>query len=423
MTKFNFFFVLSYFAKSASAFSYQATGGLVNLDETIQRDVNSMVDWATSCGVQKADGFELTSYDGSDYQAVTQQNLAAGTPVLFIPSDMVFSSNKAAQEYGGALSESENQLANGNLQEYIPLYRVFVKILAEYQQGEASPWYPWLNSLPRTYYNGASMTSACFDCLPPYAAWLALTERVNLSNFKKAVKYAPLDEGIVNNDQILAWAYNVAATRSVEWNGERILAPMADMFNHGAESDVDISFDEEGNCNVYTSQNVGAGYPLRTCLGDPTNPSPLFATYGFLDESSSATFCKTMHLMDEMQELGYTFSNLLFYKDTGDISTEVYDVVLYGVLKKNDPGLAQQFSQAVINGDEATKSQFQEQYWPYTKEALQEHVDGTLTDLDRLSSLAQSYDPRTHPRAPVILQHNAFVKETFMNVKRTLDNM
>lgn len=423
--KINTLLAASIFATTASAFSFQAAqGGLVSLDENIQRDVSTMSQWAEGFGAQKADGFEITSYDGLDYLAVTQQNIPAGSPVLYVPSDLVFSSSKSAQEFGGALGEAENQLAVANLQEFIPLFRVFVKVLIEYEKGESSPWYPWLNSLPRQYYNGASMTSACFDCLPPYAAWLALTERINLSNFKKASKFLPLsNQQVANDDNILKWAYNVAVTRSIEWNGERCIAPMADFFNHGAETEVDISYDPDGNCMVYASKDIPAGSPLRMSLGDPTNPSPLFATYGFLDESSSATFCKVMHLMDEMQQLGYDFSNLLFFKETGEISAEVYDVVLYSILLKNDPGSAQGFFQAVTSGDEATKSQFHEQYFQYTIEELRKHVDSTLADLDRLSNIARSYDVRTHPRVPVILQHNAFVKETFLKVKQSLDTM
>lgn len=411
-------------SSAVDAFSFQATGGLVDLSDNAQRDVGTMSQWAEGYGVQKGDGFDITSYDGQDYMAVTQADMPAGSPVLYVPSDLVFSSSKAAAEFGGALQEAESQLVNANLQEFIPLFRVFVKVLIEYEKGAESPWYPWMNSLPRQYYNGASMTSACFDCLPPYAAWLALTERINLTNFKKASKFLPLsNQQIASDDSILAWAYNVAVTRSIEWNGERLIAPMADFFNHGADTEVDISYDNDGNCVVYSSRDVPAGSPLRMSLGDPTNPSPLFATYGFLDESSTATFCKLMHMMDEMNQLGYSFSNLLFFKETGDISAEVYDVVLYSVLLKNDPGTAQAFYQAVTGGDEATKNQFHEQYFQYTKEELQKHVDTTLQDLDRLSQLARSYDVRTHPRVPVILQHNAFVKETFLKVKQNLDNM
>lgn len=416
----------SLYTSSVSAFSaFQAAGGVVSVDENAQRDVFTMEEWATSCGVQRANSMELTSYDNMDYSVVTQEDLPVGSPVLYVPNEMVLSSIKAVQEFGGALRPAENELMNtGKVeQRLLPLFRIFVKILAEYEKGPGSPWYPWLNAMPRMYNTGASMTYACFDCLPPYAAGLAMQERIQSVNFQKAAKILPLSEETLTDVDLLKWAYNVAVTRSMEWNGERYIAPMADMFNHGTDTEVELSYDEEGNCMAYASRDVPAGSPLRVSYGDPTNPSPLFATYGFLDESSPATFCKLMHLTDEMEALGYDFSNLLFYKDTGDISMEVYDVILYAILLKNDPNLAQTFYQAVISGDESTKSQFHEQYFQYTKEELQKHVDGTLRNLEKWSSQAGSYDPRTHPRVPVILKHNSFVKETFLKVKSNVDNM
>jgi hypothetical protein len=130
--------------------------------------------------------------------------------------------------------------------------------------------------MPRLFNNGAAMTYACFDVLPPYAAWLAMTERINSVNFQKAAKLVPLLSDQVKADtETLKWAYNVATTRAMELNGEKVLAPMADMFNHGTETEVDIGLDESGNVMVYTSRDVPAGTPLRMSLGDPSNPSPL----------------------------------------------------------------------------------------------------------------------------------------------------
>ena len=57
----------------------------------------------------------------------------------------------------------------------------------------------------------------------------------------------------------------------------------------------------------------------------------------------------------------------------------MYDVVLYNILKEGNPGGAQQFYAAVMSCDEATKGQFQDQYWQYTKEKLQDHVNGLLS--------------------------------------------
>eukprot|EP00566_Odontella_aurita_P014095 CAMPEP_0113600074 /NCGR_PEP_ID=MMETSP0015_2-20120614/42507_1 /TAXON_ID=2838 /ORGANISM="Odontella" /LENGTH=442 /DNA_ID=CAMNT_0000508295 /DNA_START=10 /DNA_END=1338 /DNA_ORIENTATION=- /assembly_acc=CAM_ASM_000160 len=394
----------------------------IDIGEGAQRDVWSMDEWATQYGVQKAPGVQLTSEDGTDWSLATSEDIAAGTPVVYVPNGLFLSSFGAAQELGGMMARGENRLADAKLGDQIPLFRIVVKILAEYEKGADSPFFPWLNALPRLYSNGGSMTFACFALLPPYVAWLAMKERTNCVNFQKALKYVDLNKDTISDKNLMKWAYNVAVTRSIEVNGERVIAPMADMFNHGTETEVEIQFDQEGNCLAYATRDVPAGSPLRISLGDPRDPSPLFATYGFLDETSPATFCKTMHLQNEMQQLGFQFSDLLFYKDTGDISPQVYDIFLYSVLSA-DPNLQQQFYQAHMNGDEGTKQQFHQQYFEYTKEALQNHVNGMLKELDQLQDDVRTKDPNRYPRLPVIMKHNEFVKESFLRVKANLDAM
>jgi len=139
-----------------------ATAGAINLaDEYAQRDVYSMEEFATQYGLQKAPGVELYSDDGSDYQLITQQPIGAGQTCLYVPSDIVISSEKAYQEFGNEIQQAEQvlvQIDQGTAAR-LPLFRLMVKILAEYDQGENSAFFPWLNSLPRVYYNGVSMTS------------------------------------------------------------------------------------------------------------------------------------------------------------------------------------------------------------------------------------------------------------------------
>ena len=64
----------------------------------------------------------------------------------------------------------------------------------------------------------------------------------------------------------------------------------------------------------------------------------------------------------ELVNLGYDFSKMLFYKDTGDISEEVWDVVLYDKILKQDVVVQQQFYEAHMNGDYETKSATHQQY-------------------------------------------------------------
>ena len=249
-----------------------------------------------------------------------------------------------------------------------------------------------------------------------------MKERANFINFKKALLSAPLNEQTVTNEERIKWAYNVALTRSYSLSSScRRIAPFVDYFNHDANPNLDIQY-EDYACTVYTKRDIQAGEPLTISLGDGTNPSPLFATYGFLDESSPGTFCKLMDLQDDMEEMKFGFKDLLFYKN-GEISPQVYDLVLYSILKTDPNFELAPFFDACMNGDEETKNAYHGQYFSYTLDYLKGHVDTTLATLDTLSAKAATYDPASHPRAPLILQHNAFVKQTFEAVKYNLDQM
>ena len=133
---------------------------------------------------------------------------------------------------------------------------------------------------------------------------------------------------------------------------------MADMFNHGTNTEVELQFDHDGNCLVMTHTNIPANSELRISYRDPTNPSKLFARYGLLDESSPAAFCKIMDvtLPPEVLDLGYLneWSRMLFIY-SGEVSEEVWDVILYDKVLKNKPEIRQEFYQAHVNGDWDTK--------------------------------------------------------------------
>lgn len=400
---------------------------VVDVSENANRDLGSFDQWATECGVQRADGFQLTTNDGNDYSVMTEQQIAADTPVLYVPSDMILSSRMARQEFG-MLPEVENQLASAKAGDGIEHFYLFLKILSEYMQGEDSAWYPWLNSLPRFYSNGASMTLFCFDCLPPFAGWLASNERIRFTQFFESLKFVPfVTPELRNKVELAKWAFAVVHTRCFETpDGDVKIVPMADMFNHGADTEAEcvINYDGDGNAYAYSKFDIPAGYPLRISYGDFTNPSKLLARYGFLDESSPASFCKIM-ITDPDQRLidmGYDYSKMLFFKETGEVSEEVWDVLLYMNLA-NEPEQQQAFYNAHVNGDYDTKQQYHQHYFQQTLGSLQNHVNNFLGELDQLSRKADGKNVREHPRLPLIQGHNEFVKQTFLKVKNNIDNM
>lgn len=399
---------------------------VVDIDENAPRDIVGFEDWASSYGVQRCDGFQLTSEDGGfDVNAMTTMDIPAQSPVLYVPNEMILKTSEAQEELG-IFTAAEKRLVSAKAADHIPYFYLFLKILKEYELGDQSPWFPWLNSLPRYYSNGASMTPFCFDCLPPLVGLMAKKDRIRFIQFFQALKFVDgISEESKSRKDLAKWAFSVVHTRCFEANGDILIIPMVDMLNHGTETEVDLSFDEEGNCYGISKYDIPAGYPLRMSYGDHTNPSRLFARYGFLDKTSPATFCKIMikRPTQDLIDMGYDHSRMLFYKDTGEVSEEVWDVLLYQILGANDPNQQQVFYNAHMNGDYATKQSLHSNYFPQTVAALRSHVDNFLFSLDNLTQQTLGSDVNEHPRLPLILEHNEFVRQTFLKVKTSLESM
>lgn len=406
--------------------------------ELAPRNIPSLEQWAIQSGVQKVDGLELYTEDGLDYEYMTTQEIQSGTTVMYIPAEVCLSSSAVAQELnansptGGVAAAVDKLNKIGGTNSVADFY-LFLKLLAEYEAEENSAYFGWLDGMPRLFYNAASMTDFCYECLPPLVFSLSRLEKVKFDNFKQVLsKVDIISDYTKNNDEVLKWAFNAVYTRAYadkDGQGSDVtITPLGDMFNHGTFPQVEVYFDEGGNAMVYTTQDVPANTPLHISYGDPTNPSFLFARYGFLDESSPATFCKMMDIpkTEENMNIGMDFSKMLFYHDTGDISPEVLDVVLYAkvlVNLKSSPendGYREAFYTAHTQGDEATKAQIHEQFRYQTMSEIKKHVD---TFLDALYTLEQNSQGRSfdeHPRLPLILRHNEFVKQTFLKVQANL---
>ena len=113
----------------------------------------------------------------------------------------------------------------------IPKFYLFVKLVLEYSYGTSSSYYPYLDALPRLYYNSVSMTDFCYECLPPLVFQLSRRERVKFDNFYDA--FQQLDPRLfdgpsgqtgigttiqTSKETILKWAFNVVHTRCFSGN-------------------------------------------------------------------------------------------------------------------------------------------------------------------------------------------------------------
>ncbi len=398
---------------------------MIDINEESQREISSFEEWAIYGGIQRVDGFQLVGEElfagYLDVCAVTTQDVPAGSTVLYVPNELILSSSKAMEEFGSLVEAEELLISNGYGSE-IRQYYLMIKILVELERGQDSPWFAYLNSLPRFFSNGVSMTPFCYTCIPPLLAALCDEERSRLFNISVKQGLSFLSDEIKGDTDLWKWAYQVVYTRGVEANnGDLNICPMADYFNHGTDHEIWLAYDEDGNCYAQTTKDVPANSPLRVSYGDPTNPSFLLSRYGFLDESSPATFCKIIpaYISDEMKNLGYAENRMLFY-NTGDVSEEVWDILLYMALGKTDPGIQQQFYQAHLNEDYATKQSIHEQYYPLTAKKLAGHIDAFLAELGGLEKKVDyggKVAANDHPRLPLILRHNEFVKKIFLAVR------
>ena len=91
--------------------------------------------------------------------------------------------------------------------------------------------------------------------------------------------------------------------------------------------------------------------------------------------------------------------------------------MLYKYLEKLDTDLRREFYDAHMAGDYDSKQAFHEKYYPELVRKLMFQVDSFIQILDDLSEKTHALDLDEHPRAPLILRHNEFVRETFLAVK------
>ena len=229
--------------------------------EMAPRNVPQLESWAIESGIQKIDGLELYTEDGLDYQYITTADIPSGTTLMYIPAGVCLSSSMVAQELNamsptGGVAAAVDKLNKIGGQNSVADFYLFLKLLVEYEAQENSPYYAWLDSLPRLYYNAVSMTDFCYECLPPLVFSLSRLEKVKFDNFRQVLaKVDIVSDYVKSNEEVLKWAFNVVYTRAYadkDGQGSDVtITPLGDMFNHGTETEVEVSFCFVCLCMVY----------------------------------------------------------------------------------------------------------------------------------------------------------------------------
>jgi hypothetical protein len=155
------------------------------------RDILTFQEWAGQCGVEAENGFcfmENLVDDNEEYYAATATGGRAGSRVLRVPNEMILSSARIAQDYEGYVQPSFTTIEQKGMRHLLLQFYLFLKILVEIEQGSDSPYYPWLNSLPRKYNTAVSMDDFCLECLPPFIKSLCQVKRNQLAVFREALQ-------------------------------------------------------------------------------------------------------------------------------------------------------------------------------------------------------------------------------------------
>jgi len=274
---------------------------LVSIERETPRNIDDFQIWASQCGVQAVDGFcILQDYvDGNEdyYASLSNEaffgsnnaNVVEGSTILHIPGEMILSANQMNQEFGQQYVDFSDLERNGFF--YLEKqYLLFLKILMEYEQGVNSPYYPWLNSLPRKWNTAVSFDHFCMSTLPPYIKRLCMTEKKQFKAFEEALlDFDYISPEIKANQDLLKFAYNVVFTRYIEIEGDVRIIPVADYFNYGYPENCQLR-QNNGNLEVVLLQDIiEPGTPLTIQYNgfSPTNPSRLLARYGFLNDDNT----------------------------------------------------------------------------------------------------------------------------------------
>ena len=416
---------------STTTTTTRVSASVLSVEETTPRTYDNFAAWANHYGLIISPAFSLTEATEGDWSVMAGATGAKkDEELLHVPQMLILSSKRAEEEdFPNGIGSIVQFFDQKGAKDLVPQFFLFLKVLKEYELGQESPYFPWLDAMPRKF-----STAVCFDdfemqCLPAFVGSLARLDRINFGTFTEALQRVVDPDCISQTTKAdataIKWAFNIVFTRCWSSRPDEVqIVPFADMFNHASTANVQVKYDVDGNCKVVVTQDVAPGDALNLSYGTATNPSRFLATFGFLDQSPPATFCKIMTARPskELINLGYDFSRMVFYVEDGAIAEEVWDVILYTLLE-NRPEERKRFYHAHMTQDRQTKVMMQSQYLSETISALLLHVEKTVVELTELAEKMQAEGPNGHSNLAMIWYHNEFVKDTFFKVKTRLDRM
>jgi len=408
--------------------------------------MEGLAKWATSKGVMMENGVSLfPSSSTTDTTDTEDWNIRlllppqdSTTPIdldrrlLFIPREIILNSLKIEESFRHSVpgwKDAMDYIHSRNCGDQVAQYHLWVQILMEWERGTKSEWYPWIQSLPRTFSNALYMDKVELDFLPPYAWSLAKLQLLHLEIFPKALKMMKMDtlsNDILQNHELHKWALSVVFTRCWGVNDDDDdddnddeknptddgrnptddrktchIAPIGDMLNHAEKATTFLEYDTDGNCAFFMKQEMvkkaamttttmatteqPQQQPLSLSYGRTTNPSRFLVLYGFVDTTQRHIFVQILVTQPTIQHknMGYNVDRMTLNTEDGTLTDEVWDVTLYSILEQI-PKFQEQFYTARQSNDTVTTDILRCQYRLETSVVLKRHMDAKLKELEDL---------------------------------------
>ena len=416
--------------------------------------LDQLLSWSDDSAIVRGKGVSVGANPdnvGGGVGVRIQRSGKAGDEVMSIPRDVVVSSEDARS----SLTAEEvdivvNTLQSDGLETYAPEFFLMIRLLQEVrvqaaqqqnQNGGSSMLGPWLDSLPTEFDMGIYFDEVERGYLPQLASKLLDLQERQLAAFRGACdaladhdgRHAALfeagDDGKYVADDIVKWAFSIVFSRS--WRSpsnpdDARIVPLADNFNHAEEATVIVEEPEGegGATTVVLKTDVERDTELKLSYGPGYDPSRFLIIFGFFDETVREVFCGVAFTdpSEELVKLGATDRSAMIYRDDGAISNAVWDSTLYVTLSQK-PEEQAAFYEARINDDAEAFQTLHRKYRLEIALSLKNHAEAVLQTeyLVPTDQELSKIDVKEHPRLPMILKHNRFMRKVFGNVKDRLE--
>uniref|UniRef100_A0A0B6ZUH9 SET domain-containing protein n=2 Tax=Arion vulgaris TaxID=1028688 RepID=A0A0B6ZUH9_9EUPU len=224
------------------------------------------------------------------------KNFRPGEAIISIPLQFLITTSTVFDSDIGAVLLKENK-------QLTPQQLLTIFLVIERYQGDKSPWFPYINTLPQTYSTPLYFSKKEMNLLTPYARSSAVQaeERFNKAfDIIKTIFQNSLSSfDRMCNESDIKWAWSTVNTRSVYFQtfphpilildpeeSHLALAPFLDLLNHLDSSKMSAGINARTNCyDIVTLDTYKKHEQVFICYGAHDNVK-LLINYGFTLQSN-----------------------------------------------------------------------------------------------------------------------------------------